>query len=66
MDEVDVAGGHAGGGAVMNGLIVDLFAGGVGWVRGTVVALCNDGSLWELYSGKWERLPDIPQEEVSA
>ncbi len=31
-----------------------------------VYALCNDGSLWELYNedeGKWSRLPDIPQSQ---
>ncbi len=31
-------------------------------IHGAIVALCDDGSLWELYKGTWERLPDIPQE----
>ncbi len=26
-----------------------------------VVALCNDGTLWELEQCKWTQLPSIPQ-----
>lgn len=38
----------------------------------TVCALCNDGSVWELYFDHevskriWKRLPDIPQPAPAA
>lgn len=25
------------------------------------LCLCDDGSIWELVNGSWERLPSIPQ-----
>lgn len=28
-----------------------------------VVAICDDGSAWELVEGKWGRLPPIPQDD---
>ena len=37
-------------------------AGESGCILGAVVALCDDGTMWELYKGKWGKLPDIPQE----
>lgn len=31
-------------------------------------ALCDDGSIWRLGGGsvKWERLPDVPQDETGS
>jgi len=33
-----------------------------GDIASQLVALCDDGTLWGLSRGKWELLPDIPQE----
>jgi hypothetical protein len=44
---------------VQIGLDVEESGGGL---RGAIVALGDDGSLWELYQARWHRLPDIPQE----
>jgi hypothetical protein len=32
-----------------------------------VVALADDGTVWvfEQYSGYWDKLPDLPQEEIN-
>lgn len=32
-----------------------------------VIALCDDGTMWELLSdnGKWMQLPPIPQQEIT-
>ena len=35
-----------------------------GDIASQLVALCDDGTLWGLSRGKWELLPDIPQEAV--
>lgn len=26
------------------------------------VVVCDDGSIWEISNGSWERYPDIPQD----
>ncbi len=28
-----------------------------------VLALCNDGTLWELFKADWVKIPDIPQDK---
>ncbi len=28
-----------------------------------IIAICDDGSIWELFKDKWHRLPEIPQED---
>lgn len=28
-----------------------------------IIAICDDGSIWEHFNDKWTRLPDIPQDE---
>jgi len=29
-----------------------------------ILAVCDDGTIWELSNGTWERLPEIPQDPV--
>lgn len=31
--------------------------------RIAIVVVCDDGSIWELWNGEWERVKDIPQDE---
>lgn len=28
-----------------------------------LIALCDDGSIWENFMGEWRQLPEIPQPE---
>lgn len=30
----------------------------------SMIALCDDGTLWELHKGAWRQLPGVPQEIV--
>ena len=31
-------------------------------VNQTIIALCNDGTIWQSSDDTWKRLPDIPQD----
>ena len=39
--------------------------GGCGSIAYNIIALCDDGSVWQVFGRndeEWHRLPDIPQE----
>jgi hypothetical protein len=40
----------------------DVEMGGL-WIRGKVIALCNDGTVWQnVNNSEWAKLPEIPQD----
>ena len=40
----------------------DVEMGGL-WIRCKVIALCNDGTVWQnVDNGEWTKLPEIPQD----
>jgi len=30
-----------------------------------LIVICDDGSIWELFQNKWERIKDIPQDNLN-